>query len=185
LKTTIILMVSLLLVSCSSNAPTEEVLKEEISRLNQELNEVAVEMEQVKQERDQLQEDLNDQKTTDQVNDILIANLAKTLFYDEDVEKTYAIHNKFELVNGWYVYEDTPNITVKGYENAKSVAFKITVPETDVGEVTVSTDNTSSDGWTFHQELTKDFRNVAFWAEITKENGEVIRTPVLPLRRGT
>jgi vacuolar-type H+-ATPase subunit I/STV1 len=205
MKKVVIIKVSLflllVLVACSSDS--EEVinlqnelnkveieLKQErdkkntqVTLLEEELANIKSELEKVKENRAQLSKEIESYKSEKKdISEVILAGLAKTLFYREAVTNTYNFVSDLQVINGWYSFKDSPEIKLQGYDDAKSVTFKIAILETDMPYIVVGVDNSYADGWIFNEPINDDYSEFAFWAEITKKTGEVVRTPILPIR---
>lgn len=115
----------------------------------------------------------------------------------DNLENVYGINSNYIIKDDWYVISDDYfQIELFGYENAKRVDFYLLRMESGEGTLLIFSDIDFSDGWIYTNdniaeiiEKHKSFKRGRFsyepyfviYAEVTLEDGTIIRTPKLPI----
>ena len=117
-------------------------------------------------------------------------------FYN--LENIYKVHSNYDIQDDWYVIQDDYfEIELLQYENAKRVDFYTFRQESDEGINLVFSDTDPTDGWIYTNSdigkiINKHNYNYysngatfepyfVIYAEVTLEDGSVVRTPKLPI----
>jgi len=112
----------------------------------------------------------------------------------EVLEDIYKISTDYNIENQWFLLnDDSFEIELLGYEDAKEVSFYYDKLETCLVDALLVTDSDSSDGWTFKHDAISDVFGTytldydmwpptyILYAKITMKDGQVITSQVLPL----
>lgn len=164
-------------------------LEEEIAKRDEEIKKLKNLINNITNEVDELEESI-----------IMIKFSEQARFDDynsfDNLENIYKINSKYIIKDDWYVVqEDYFELELLGYENAKKVDFYILKLESDVGERLIFTDIDNKDGWKYinddiskviekHRKLSSEIfygPHFVMYTEVTLNDGNVIKTPRLPI----
>lgn len=172
---------------------TKEIVKlqELISVKDKEINNLKDSISKITTERNELKESLKMSR---------FSSYSRLNDYNDSFDNlidVYKISSKYTIKDDWYVLnEDYFHIELLGYENAKKVDFYTLRMESGEGPILLFSDNDPSDGWVFKYDNVSEiidkqikaspgnFSYVAYfliYTEVTLEDGNIIRTPKLPV----
>ena len=189
-----VLLLAILLIASEFFSPTEQA--NEVSQLNNLLAEKDEKIRRLEElYSTKIMELSNVTKSLEMVRGSAYARLDdyNDAFYYLD--SVYKIHSNYEMKDDWYVItDDFFQIELLQYENAKKVDFYTLRQESDEGINLVFSDTDPTDGWIYTNDTISkiiskhDYRNgftyepyFVIYAEVTLEDGSVIRTSKLPI----
>ncbi len=190
-----VILLAVVLVTSEVFSPTEQA--NEVSQLNKLLAEKEQEISRLeKLYATKITELSSVTKSLEMVRWSSIARLDDYNHSFSNLENIYKIHSNYEIKDDWYVIKDDYfQIELLQYENAKKVDFYTQRLESGEGKNLVFSDTDPTNGWIYtndtiskfidkQKNLTNDIIFEPFfiiYAEVTLEDGNVIRTSKLPI----
>ena len=191
-----VIILAILLIASEVFSPTEQQANE-MEQLNKLLAEKEEEISRLeKLYSTKIMELSNVTESLGMVRWSSIARLDDYSHSFYNLENIYKIHSNYEIKDDWYVIaDDFFQIELLQYENAKKVDFYTLRQESDEGINLVFSDTDPTDGWIYTNDTISkiiskkhDYGNrftydpyFVIYAEVTLEDGSVIRTSKLPI----
>lgn len=186
-----VLLLAILLIASEVFSPTEQQANE-----MEQFNKLLIEKEEEISRLEELYATkiMELSNVTESLGMVRWSSIARLDNYNHsfyNLENIYKIHSNYEIKDDWYVIKDDYfQIELLQYENAKKVDFYTLRQESDEGINLVFSDIDPTDGWLYTNETISKIinkRNSKFdpyfviYAEVTLEDGRVIRTSKLPI----
>lgn len=132
------------------------------------------------------------------LNMVRFSSYARLEDYSEsfdNLKEVYKINSNYEIIDDWYlITDDYFEIELLGYEDAIKIDFYTLRLESGEGQILIFSDTDPMDGWVYANDSiseiiekhssSRGFSFVPFfviYTEVTLEDGNIIRTPKLPI----